>query len=162
PCPTGGSLVDLVGYGSANCSETGPTSALSNTTAAVRKGNGCDDTDNNANDFVTIGPIPRNSAAPANSCGGDPTRPSGLGIASPSSLEPASDVLLTVKVTPATVPPSTGVAVAADLTSIGGSSPQQFFDDGTHGDQTAGDNVFTFHSTIAPFIPTGVKNLVAT
>ena len=160
-CPTDSSVVDLVGYGSANCSESAPTPALSNTTAAVRKGNGCIDTENNVNDFVIVGPIPRNSAAPANSCGGDPTRPSGLGIATPASLEPASDVLLTVKVTPATAPPSTAIAVVTDLTAIGGASLQQLYDDGTHGDQTAGDNVFSFQATIAPFIPTGAKNLVA-
>src|SRR5262249_45067382 len=101
-CPTGSSIVDLVGYGSANCSETTPTGALTNTSAAVRRRNGCTDTDNNTTDFVTIGPIPRNSAAPANSCGGDPTQPSGIGIASPASLDPASNTLLSVIVTGAT------------------------------------------------------------
>lgn len=160
-CPTGG-IVDLVGYGGANCSETTPTPVLTNTTAAVRRGNGCIDTDNNLNDFVTIGPIPRNSAAPANSCGGDPSQPSGLGVASPSSVDPASNTLLTVRVTPATAPPSSGVSVAADLTSIGGVSSQPFFDDGTHGDETAGDGVFSFQATVDPNITTGVKNIVAT
>jgi Big-like domain-containing protein/lamin tail-like protein len=161
-CPTGGSLVDLIGYGAANCSETSPTPALNNTSAAVRKGNGCIDTGNNANAFVVIGPIPRNSAAPANSCGGDPAQPSGLGTASPSSVDPASHTLLTVRVTPATAPPSTGVTVAADLTSIGGSASQTFYDDGTHGDQTAGDNVFSFQATVGPFTSTGAKYIVAT
>ena len=161
-CPTGGNLVDLVGYGSANCSETIATPALTNTSAAVRRGNGCIDTDNNFNDFVTIGPIPRNSAAPANSCGGDPTQPSGLGLASPASLDPASNTLLTVHVTPATVPPSTGLAVSADLTSIGGNSAQEMFDDETHGDATEADDVFSFEATVGAFIPTGVKNILAT
>src|SRR5215510_10056655 len=162
-CPGGGNLVDLIGYGStANCSETTPANGLSNTTASVRRRNGCINTDNNTNDFVTIGPIPRNSAAPANSCGGDPAQPSGIGIASPPSLDPASNTLLSVQVTPATTPPSTGLAVVADLTSIGSSSSQTFYDDGTHGDQTAGDNIFSFHATVGAFIPTGVKNIVAT
>jgi hypothetical protein len=161
-CPAGGSLVDLVGYGSANCSENAPTPSLSNTTAAVRRGNGCTDTDNNAGDFVTIGPIPRNGAAPPHSCGGDPSQPSGLGIASPSSLDPASNTLLTVRVTGATTPPSTAVAVTADLMSIGGASSQPFYDDGTHGDQAAGDDVFSFQATIGAFIQTGAKNIVAT
>ncbi len=160
-CPTGG-IVDLIGYGTANCSETTPTPVLTNTTAAVRRGNGCIDTDNNLNDFVPIGPIPRNSAAPANSCGGDPSQPSGLGVASPSSVDPASNTLLTVRVTPATTPPSSGVSVVGDLTSLGGVSSQPFFDDGTHGDQTAGDNVFSFQATVGPDITTGVKNIVAT
>src|SRR4051794_29434919 len=30
-CPTGGTIADLVGYGTANCSETAPTPALTNT-----------------------------------------------------------------------------------------------------------------------------------
>lgn len=161
-CPTGGAIVDLVGYGGANCSETTPTPVLTNTLAAVRRGNGCIDTDNNLNDFVTIGPIPRNSASPANSCGGDPSQPSGLGVASPSSVDPASNTLLSVRVAPATAPPSTGVSVAADVTSIGGSSSQTFFDDGTNGDLVAGDNVFSFQATVGSSITTGVKNIVST
>jgi hypothetical protein len=160
-CPTGNGIVDFVGYGSASCSETTPTSGLSNTTAAVRRGNGCIDTDNNANDFVTIGPIPRNSASPVNSCGGDPTQLSGLGIASPSSLE-SGNTLLTVTVTPATTPPSTGIGVVGNLTSIGGPAAQQFYDDNTHGDAVAGDNVFSYDAAVVGFIPTGVKNIVTT
>src|SRR5205823_1141501 len=79
-CPLGGFVVDLVGYGSANCAEGGAaTPALDNFTAAVRRSNGCQDTDNNLADFVIVGPIPRNSVSPANGCGGDPTQPSGLG-----------------------------------------------------------------------------------
>ncbi|MCU1286862.1 MAG: hypothetical protein JWO13_3212 [Acidobacteriales bacterium] len=161
-CPSGGAIADMVGYGVANCSETVPTPVVSATTAAVRKGNGCVDTDNNLNDFVIVGPIPRNSASPANSCGGDPTQPSGLGIGTPGSLDPASNTLLTVKVTPATTPASTGIAVSADVSSIGGASSQVFFDDGTNGDQVAGDNIFSFQQTVGAFIPTGAKSVVAT
>lgn len=161
-CPTGGPLVDQVGYGSANCFETAATPSLSNTTAAVRKGNGCVDTDNNLNDFAIVGPIPRNSASPGNSCGGNPGQPSGLGIATPGSLDPASNTLLTVKVTAATTPPSTGLAVVADLSSIGGPATQAIYDDATHGDQTAGDGVFSFQATVGAFIPTGAKSIVAT
>src|SRR5581483_1410472 len=161
-CPLGGAVVDFVGYGSANCFETAPVGPLSNTTAAIRKGNGCLDTDNNSNDFVINGPIPRNSSSPVNSCGGDPTQPLGLGIASPQSLEPASNTLLTVRVTPASTPPSTSITVTADLTSIGGPSSVAFVDDGTNGDQTAGDNVFSVTATIGPFISTGAKSIVAT
>jgi len=163
-CPTGGSIVDFVGYGSANttCFETAPTGTLSNTTAAVRKGNGCTDTDNNSLDFVVVGPIPRNSASPVNSCGTDPTMPSGLGVATPGSVLPASNTVLTVKVTPAVTPLSTGITVTADISSIGGSASQSFFDDGTHGDVTAGDNTFSYQQTVGPFIATGVKNIIAT
>jgi predicted extracellular nuclease len=61
-CPTGGPIVDFVGYGStANCAETAPVGTLSNTTAALRKADGATDTDNNAADFDVGAPNPRNS-----------------------------------------------------------------------------------------------------
>lgn len=71
-CPSGGSLVEIVGFGGANCSETAPTATLNNTTAALRKNNGCTDTDNNGSDFATGAPAPRNSASLVNACGGAP------------------------------------------------------------------------------------------
>lgn len=160
-CPLGGLVVDFVGYGTANCSEGGAAApTLSNTTSAVRRGNGCVDTDNNASDFAEVGPIPRDSAAPVHSCGGDPAEPSGVGIASPSALDPATNTLLTVRVTPASVPASGGVSVIADLTSVGGAAAQTFYDDGTHGDLLAGDNVFSFLATVGVDITTGAKYMV--
>ena len=72
-CPTGGALVDFVGFGSANCSETATTPNLSNTTAAVRRDAGCLDTDNNSLDFATGAPAPRNSATPPSACTGPPS-----------------------------------------------------------------------------------------
>ena len=69
-CPLGGSVVDFVGYGStANCSETSPTPAPSNTNAVLRAGNGCTDTGNNSTDFAAGTPNPRNSASAVNACG---------------------------------------------------------------------------------------------
>jgi hypothetical protein len=63
-------VLDFVGYGSANCFEgTGATPVLSNTTAAIRLNGGCTDTDDNAADFVTGAPTPRNTASPFNNCG---------------------------------------------------------------------------------------------
>ena len=58
-------VVDFVGYGStATCYEgSGPTATLTNTTAALRRSDGAQDTDVNANDFVTGAPNPRNSSA---------------------------------------------------------------------------------------------------
>ena len=162
-CPTGGGIADFVGYGGAgtNCSETTPTASLDNLTAAVRKGNGCVDTDNNSNDFVLIGPIPRNSGSAANTCGGNPALLSGVGAAVPSSVDPEASVLLKVTVTPAASPASTGLAVIGNLTSIGGSASQPFYDDGSsQGDEIAGDNVFSFRAA-AP-LTTGAKNIPAT
>ena len=65
-CPTG--VVDLVGYGTANCSESSPAPALTNTTALIRAGNGCTDTDNNSSDFATGTPSPRNASSPRTNC----------------------------------------------------------------------------------------------
>jgi uncharacterized protein len=65
-----GRIVDLVGYGNANFFEgasAAPT--LSATTAAMRAGGGCTDTDNNGADFAAVAPAPRNTAAPTNACG---------------------------------------------------------------------------------------------
>src|SRR5262249_23836823 len=69
-CPSSVAIADLVGYdtNTSTCSETSPAPGLNNTTAALRKGNGCVDTNNNANDFAEVGPLPRNSTAPAHTC----------------------------------------------------------------------------------------------
>lgn len=68
-CPTGATIVDFVGFGTtANCSETSPTAATANATAALRKNNGATDTDNNSLDFTIGAPNPRNSASAGN-CG---------------------------------------------------------------------------------------------
>jgi uncharacterized protein len=63
-CPAGASIIDFVGYGSsATCFEgSGPTATLSNTTAALRNGNGATDTNDNAADFTVGAPNPRASA----------------------------------------------------------------------------------------------------
>lgn len=66
--PTSASVVDLVGYGNANGSETSPTGILTSSTAAIRKLSGCTETDNNANDFSVATPTPRNSSTAAFSC----------------------------------------------------------------------------------------------
>jgi predicted extracellular nuclease len=66
--PAGGGLQDLVGYNAGFFEGTnGP--GLSNTTAALRAGGGCVDTDNNGSDFATGTPAPRNTASPRNPCG---------------------------------------------------------------------------------------------
>lgn len=159
-CPLGGSVIDFVGYGSANCFETTSTPALSNTTAAIRGANGCTETDNNSADFIVAAPTPRNSASPASSCG-LPTNPSGIGAANPNPVIAGNSTLLTVAVTPGTNPTSTGITVVGDLTSIGGAAFQSFFDNGTNGDVTAGDNVFSFLANVSGATTPGSKNIPA-
>jgi Bacterial Ig-like domain/Lamin Tail Domain/Carboxypeptidase regulatory-like domain/Calx-beta domain len=151
-------IVDFVGYGTADCSETSPTAVLTNTTAAIRNNNGCMDIDYNALDFtVSGGPTPRNHLT-TNTCAGSGVL-SASGSANPTSIEPGGSTLLAVAVSPDNSPPSTGITVTGDLTSIGGSATQQFYDDGTHGDLTIGDNVFSFFATSAANAATGAKSL---
>ncbi|TQK10546.1 ExeM/NucH family extracellular endonuclease [Herbaspirillum sp. SJZ107] len=70
--PTSATLQDVVGYGSGtNFYEgSGPTGTLSATLAALRADGGCTDSNNNAADFSTASPSPRNSASPYKLCAG--------------------------------------------------------------------------------------------
>ncbi len=68
-CPSGGGLVDLLGYGTASCSETAAMSALTNTTAGLRANSGCVDTDDNSSDFA--------AGAPTGAAAGFSTSPTG-------------------------------------------------------------------------------------
>jgi hypothetical protein len=61
---------DLIGYGTATDFEGAAADALSATTAAVRAGSSCTDTDSNAADFTATTPVPHNSSAAAAPCGG--------------------------------------------------------------------------------------------
>jgi hypothetical protein len=66
-------FVDVVAFGTANNGEGGTTAsvgvAINSGQGVVRKVWGCQDTDNNANDFfVQSNPVPRNSATTATDC----------------------------------------------------------------------------------------------
>ena len=75
-CPTGATIIDFAGFGSTTCFEgSGPTPAPSNTTAALRALSGCTDTDNNATDFSTGTPNPRNTASATVQCASAPVVP---------------------------------------------------------------------------------------
>ncbi|HEX5682731.1 MAG TPA: ExeM/NucH family extracellular endonuclease [Ideonella sp.] len=93
--PSSSSIVDLVGYGSANFFEgSGAAPAPSNTTGDLRAANGCTDSDQNISDFAIGAPTPRNTGAPLGSCGGDgPTERTimeiqGSGTTSPFAGQP--------------------------------------------------------------------------
>ncbi|MCY7375337.1 MAG: DNA/RNA non-specific endonuclease [Pyrinomonadaceae bacterium] len=83
------------------------------------------------------------------------------GGASPNAVSPGGTTLLTVSVFPATTPPSTGIAVVGNLTGIGGAANQQFFDNGTNGDATAGDNIFSYRATISAMATGGTFTISA-
>ncbi|MCL4528743.1 MAG: PxKF domain-containing protein [Chloroflexi bacterium] len=90
------------------------------------------------------------------------TNPSGSGAAAPNTLFAGDSTLLTVAVTPGTFPTSTELTVTCDLTAIGGSAVQTFYDDGTNGDVTAGNNTFSFSTTVAVGTTGGTKTLACT
>src|SRR5205085_6104119 len=149
-CPTGAGIVDFIGYDGANCFEgANPAPTLTNTTAALRKNDGCLDTDNNVNDFAQSAPNPRNSSSATNNC----AVLSGTGSANPLGVQPGDSSTLTVVVSPATDPTSTGITVTADLSSIGGSAAQPFSGSG---------NTFTFLATVAVGTAPGQKSLPVT
>jgi predicted extracellular nuclease len=143
-CPTSTSIVDFVGYGGANCSETAPAPGLSNTTADIRQNNV--DTDNNSADFAADTPNPRNSSYPF----------AAVSQATPDTLPQGNSTLLTVTVTPGTNPASTGITVSCDLSPIGGLTNQVLYDDGSHGDQAANDLTFSFTTIDATLGPQNI------
>jgi len=90
-CPFGSQIIDVVGYGTtATCFE-GPGAAptLTNTTAAIRTDGGATDTDNNAADFVTGVPNPRNSVL------GLPAIRTTVPAANATSVAIASNIVIT-------------------------------------------------------------------
>ncbi len=88
-----------------------------------------------------------------------PTNPTATGAANPNSLEAGQTTLLAVTVAPGTNPVSSGVTVSGDLSAIGGSVSQAFFDNGTGGDTAANDNIFSYQATVAPATTAGGKTL---
>lgn len=143
-CPTGATIVDFVGYGTSNCFEgAAATGVLSNTTAAIRAGSGCTDTNNNGADFTVAAPAPRNSATAVSPCAGPPTNPAiTAGSATPGSIpaDGATQTVIRLTVVPGTNPPSTGLAVTLDLAQIGGSATAALRDDGAGCDAVNGAN----------------------
>jgi hypothetical protein len=150
-------VVDLLGWDGANFYEGAAAPATANATASIRT-NPCTDTDNNAADFATGTPTPRNSATELHVCAG-PTDPTGTGKADPNMLLPGDSVLLTVAVIPGANPTSSGLSVTADLSAIGGPASQAFFDDGTNGDVTTADNTFSFATVVEGSTAASAKSL---
>jgi DNA/RNA endonuclease G (NUC1) len=160
-----GVILDAVGYGTATNAfiETAATAAPPANASQSRLNIGCQETDNNANDFSTVNPsAPRNAASPANACNGSGGATIlASGGANPGTVSSGGTTVLTVSVFPAANPQSTGISVVGNLTGIGGAANQQFFDNGTNGDAIANDNVFSFQTTILNDITGGVKNVTA-
>lgn len=157
-----GTIIDAVGWGTTTniFFEGTRTTAPGSGSSKERLQLGCQDTDNNANDFATLTPFNgRNTSTSFNTCSGGGTTLFAAMNANPSIVTPPGSTLLTVTVIPATTPPSTGITVVGNLTSIGGSPSQTFFDNGTNGDVTAGDNVFSYSAAIAAGTAGGSYNV---
>ena len=138
-CPTA-NVVDFVAY-NGNCSSPAP--GLSNTTAALRLAAGCGYTGANSVDFAVDTPTPRNTASPSNVCS--------TGTAVPSSV--VRNQATVVAVSPAAGLVAT--AMTAGLSTISGTGTQALVDDGTNGDASAGDGVFSGTLTIGQCTPNG-------
>ena len=110
-CAGDAQIVDLIGYGSAvdyEGAEAAP--ALTNTTADLRSGDGCTDTDNNSADFATAAPDPRNSSSPAAGCGSTP--PPSSGVSQNAAVDIDIQPVLSISLERSSV--SFGNAVAGD------------------------------------------------
>lgn len=159
-----GTIIDSFGWGTATNAfvEVAASAAPGNDNSKVRSNNGCADTDNNSSDFSTLTPgAARNSSTSLFPCSGGGATLFAAMAANPSTVIPGGSTLLTVTVVPATTPPSTGITVVGNLVQIGGSATQSFFDDGTNGDETAGDNVFSVFAPVPANTTGGVKNVTA-
>ncbi len=159
-----GTIIDAVGWGTGSnvFFEGTRTSAPGSGNSHARLQQGCKDTDNNLDDFATLTPFaPRNLSSSAFVCSEGGTTLFAAMSASPSTVAPSGTTLLTVTVAPATTPPSTGISVVGNLTNIGGSASQTFFDNGTNGDVTPGDNVFSYQATIPAESSGGIRNVTA-
>ena len=152
---SGGVAVDGLSWGT-NTSVLNPSASVDSPTNTNQRNASGTDTDTNA-DWTRASETPNGNTNVSSS-----TNPTGVGAANPSSVAPGNSTLLTVTVTPGTNPPSTAHTVSANLSSIGGSASQLFLDDGTNGDVTANDNVFSFNATVANGTSGGVRNLPAT
>ncbi|MBK7874440.1 MAG: lamin tail domain-containing protein [Planctomycetes bacterium] len=155
------SIVDLVGMGITTVfrepmvggvlANNAPIGSSNN--AVYRLGCGTADTDNNAADFTTGWVAPRNSVLPGTN------GITAIGTAYPWFAEEGQSVRLVC--TPyacGTTVPATGT-VTVDLTALGGAAGVAMVDDGTSGDQAAGDGIYSVNALVGVGTTTGTKNL---
>jgi hypothetical protein len=100
---------------------------------------------------ATLAALAPSSAAASN--------PVASGAASPVTVAAGRSTLLTVTVAPGAGPVSTGVFVSCNLSSIGGAFNELLADDGSAGDITAGDLVFSYRATVPLAAAPGPRSL---
>jgi Lamin Tail Domain len=129
-CSATTGVVDLIGYGAASDFEgAGSAPALGATTAAVRAGGGCVDTDSSSADFATGAPAPRNTGATAQPCGGSGGG-SGTGVGQDTAVHVTLQSVLALalergsldfgQVVPGSTPPPLSEHVTVTSTSAAG------------------------------------------
>ena len=157
-------LVDLVGAGTANWNDAaaaggafaaGNNAPAANTAAALyRRNGGAQDTNSSKDDWSVGWASPRNAATAQNN---------GLGIigtAYPLTVEEGQSLRLTAsRFVHSSLANPVGGVLTVDLSSIGGSATTAMVDDGTSGDEAAGDGLYTAVATVAAGTTTGVKHL---
>ena len=159
--PSSTDIVDRVGYGNASTQEppvagalTAPRLGTSN--ALHRRLCGVGDSDVNAEDWFLGPPNPRNSASP-----GVGTLYVG-GAAQPNLVRAGVPVRFV-----ASAETCAGLAVGdalitIDLSSLGGDAAALLVDDGTQGDEVAGDGTHSLEVILPPDLAVGAHHLVAT
>ena len=89
--------------------------------------------------------------------------PTVVATATPGAVCAAGgQVTLSATVIPGLLPDSTGLAVSANLTDIGGGAAVALLDDGLNGDEFAGDNIFTLQYTVPAGVSVGSKTIPVT
>ena len=99
-CSAVSQVADLIGWGTATDYEAAAAAALSNTAADLRAAAGCTDSDDNAGDFASATPDPRNSSSPGSSCGSTP--PPG-GVSGSASVDIDISAVLSIALERATI-----------------------------------------------------------
>jgi 2',3'-cyclic-nucleotide 2'-phosphodiesterase (5'-nucleotidase family) len=90
---------------------------------------------------------------------GTQSNPSASGQAVPPAVALNKTVLLEVAVVPGAQPTSTGIVVLGDLSALGIGGETTFHDDGQNGDLAAGDNIYSFQTTVAGTLTGGSKTI---
>jgi 2',3'-cyclic-nucleotide 2'-phosphodiesterase (5'-nucleotidase family) len=88
-----------------------------------------------------------------------PIDPIAVGSAAPYVAAAGDTVLLTVAVAPGMNPPSTGLSVQGDLSTLGGPGFVYFHDDGADGDLVAGDGVWSYQVTLPEGLAGGLNDV---
>ncbi len=149
-------IVDLVGYGTANFSETSPAPTLTKTTALFRANGGCTDTNNNAGDFTLGAPAPRTSVTtPAPCAGGSTPTPPAPPAPAPPPM-PSAKAIWQIQGSGATSPfVGQVVTTSGVVTKVNNNG---FFMQDLTGDNNpaTSDGIFVFTST-APTVSVGQR-----